>query len=599
MRIERMKLVSIAVAAVVIVGLVVSLLTFGPGIFGPSTGPKRPAGTSSARAVGAPSKGAANQSNLPKLSVGDPVGQENVKADVFKVNQVGYLPSAQKIALVGATSADTFKVVDLGTWTSAYAGYLGEPVVDEESGDKLRTADFSALKTPGEYAVVIPGTGRSYPFRIADDVYDKLFKDAIRSYDELARMAPRAWHTLDALLKLDPSKRLDVTGGWPDAGDYGKYTPTAALTVGELLMLYELMPEKISKVGLDLPTNDKSGPDFLKVVRVELDWLLKMQRSDGAVYDKVTPEQFGPFSKSDADLGGTQYVYDISTPDTAMFAAVMARAARVYQPVDAQFSKRALAAAEKAWAFLEKNGEILPPPVGGTGGYFYASDESQRFWAAAELFKTTGTKKYDDYVRKHLAGSGELTIGALSWIDTRTMGLLTYYFTEKADKALKQDIKESLTTWADDMSVMVQTPINPYRVSLAVYEWASNKTALDNGVMLLVANMVSPKPVYVEAALDQLSYVLGRNAVNKAYVTGHGSDPVKDPHNRAMYASGKLVPGVLVGGPNKNAEHGYVNTTYGPKAYVDKMEAWCVNENSIEYNAPLVFLTGYFSTNGK
>ena len=335
-------------------------------------------------------------------------------------------------------------------------------------------------------------------------------------------------------------------------------------------------------------------PDYLKVAKVELDWMLKMQREDGAVYDKVTPENFGPFSKSDADLGGTQYVYEVSTPDTGLFAVTMAQAARVYKPYDAQFAQKAQSAAEKAWGFLEKNKQVILPPLnGGTGGYVVGSDDSHRFWAAAELFKTTGQGKYNDYVRQHVKDYGVM-VKPLSWIDTTTFGLFAYYFNDRADKSIQEEIRETVTTWADDMANMVTSPINSYLLSLSTFEWSSNKTALDNGVILLVANQMKPNREYVSAALDQLYYVTGRNAMSKSFITSYGANPVRNPHNRSIFATGKMVPGVMVGGPNEDAQDSIAPAAQGAKSYVDDMGAYSVNENSIEYNAPLVFLAGYF-----
>jgi endoglucanase len=142
--------------------------------------------------------------------------------------------------------------------------------------------------------------------------------------------------------------------------------------------------------------------------------------------------------------------------------------------------------------------------------------------------------------------------------------------------------------------VTLASPDNPQRVALAVYEWASNKTALDNAALLMLANRVTPTDRYVEAALDQLHYVLGRNAMSKSYVTGYGQVSVLHPHNRTIFSIGRLVPGVMVGGPNGRAEDGIAPAAEGPRSYVDDQRAYSVNENAIDYNASLVLITGLF-----
>jgi endoglucanase len=91
--------------------------------------------------------------------------------------------------------------------------------------------------------------------------------------------------------------------------------------------------------------------------------------------------------------------------------------------------------------------------------------------------------------------------------------------------------------------------------------------------------------------LDQLHYVLGRNALGKSYVTGYGTNSVKSPHNRTMFSIGKLVPGVLVGGPNNDGQDDVTPASLGQRSYVDQLQAYASNENSVEYNAPLVVVT--------
>src|SRR5207302_180091 len=108
----------------------------------------------------------------------------------------------------------------------------------------------------------------------------------------------------------------------------------------------------------------------------------------------------------------------------------------------------------------------------------------------------------------------------------------------------------------------------------------------------------APNPRYVDAALDQLHYVLGRNALAQSFVTGYGANPVKNPHNRTMFALQRIIPGVLVGGPNADAQDSITPASQGQRSYVDQLQAYASNENSVEYNAPLVFVTALLSAPG-
>src|SRR5262249_19258270 len=245
---------------------------------------------------------------------------------------------------------------------------------------------------------------------------------------------------------------------------------------------------------------------------------------------------------------------------------------------------------EAAWRWLDHNPKaILPTDSEGTGAYAYSRDSSQRFWAAAELFKTTGDATYQQYVQTYL-DQHPASIDTLGWGNPHTYGVLSVAFNDATDPALRKQITQLLTRWADGMATTVSSPANPWTTSISSFHWASNKTMLDNSVLLLIANSVAPNQKYVDAALDQLHFVLGRNGMAKSFVAGYGSNSVKNPHNRTMFSIGKLVPGVLVGGPNGDGQDGVTPPSMGQRSYADQTQAYASNENSIEYNAPLVFV---------
>ncbi|MBV8714466.1 MAG: glycoside hydrolase family 9 protein [Chloroflexi bacterium] len=521
-----------------------------------------------------PSPTAAPTPDAAPLSLGP------ITAQTVLVDQVGYLPTLPKTAVVtgsDAASADTFQLVDTRTDRAVFAGRVGALTKDSDTGQPLRSADFSSFTESGSYTVVVPGVGRSPEFRIGTDVYAQLGRDALDSYEQLAVLAPKGWQTASVKDRTS-NQTVNVTGGWPDAGDYGRYMPSAASALGTLLLVDDLFPQQ-------------AQADALSVLKRELDWVLTMQRSDGSVYHKVTPLQFGGFDKNSDNIGGQLYAFDPNTADAAVFAAITAEAARVYSASDATYSAQLLAAAQKSWSYLSQQPKaILPPELEGTGGYVYGGDSSQRFWAAAELYKTTGDPSYGQYVSDYVARRSP-SIGLLGWTNTDTYGLLSLAFNDAADPALRARITGNLVQWADGTVTSVTSPINPWSDSVSEFHWASNKTGLDNAVLLLIANRAAPNVRYVAAANEQLHFVLGRNALAKSFVTRYGTNTVQNPHNRTMFVIGRLVPGVLVGGPNGDGQDGITPTAQGQRSYVDQLQAYASNENSVEYNAPLVFVT--------
>ena len=274
---------------------------------------------------------------------------------------------------------------------------------------------------------------------------------------------------------------------------------------------------------------------------------------------------------------------------------ITAESARTYRALDPAYADRLQKAAEAAWSWLERNPKVLlPTEVEGTGGYVYGSDTTQRFWAAAELFRTTGDASYATAVRAYV-DKRPPSIEPLVWSNTSTYALLSLAFNPDADPALRAQITQVLTRWADEMATTVSSRANPWALSISNFHWASNKLALDNAMLLLAANRLAPNQRYTNAALDQLHYVLGRNALAKSFVTGYGTNSVQNPHNRTMFALGRVVPGVLVGGPNSDAQDNITPAAQGQRSYVDQLMAYASNENSIEYNAPLAVVAALFA----
>jgi endoglucanase len=507
-----------------------------------------------------------------------PVTVEPVKDQAVLIDQVGYLSTYPKLGLVNDSNTTSFQVVDTKTGRAVFAGKLGDATRDSDSGQVVRRADFSALTQSGTYTLNVPGLGRSPDFRVGDDVYEQLHTDALGSYEQLAVLAPQALWTASVTDRAT-GQNVPISGGWPDAGDYGRYMPSATGTLASLLLAYDVRPQNATV-------------HELQVLKRELDWMLTMQRPDGGVYHKVTPLNFGGFDKGSDNIGGQLFAFEVSTPDTASFAAVAASASRVFGGVDTEYAGRLLKASTVAWQWLEQHPKaVLPAEIEGTGGYVYSSDGTQRFWAAAELYRATLDTGYLDYVRSYLDAHPP-SIEPLIWSNSTTFGVLSVAL--GPDPGLAAQARAVLTRWADGMALTVGSRTNPWAISISGFRWASNKSALDNAMLLLVADRVAPHDTYVEAALEQLHYVLGRNALAKSYVTGYGFNSVKNPHNRTMFARGALVPGVLVGGPNGNAEDGITPASQGQRSYTDQTQAYASNENSVEYNAPLVFVTAMF-----
>ena len=278
----------------------------------------------------------------------------------------------------------------------------------------------------------------------------------------------------------------------------------------------------------------------------------------------------------------------------------MAIAGRAYKPFDAAFAARSLRAAENAWTWLGKFPSVRfrNPPGVSTGEYGDGNCADEALWAAAELYRTTGGAEYRKYFLAHYAEfAGSLrAMDPQSWANVANLGLWTYVLGGGKDAEAATAIRHASLTAADQ--IVERTKTNGYRISLTSrdYIWGSNAVAANYGMQLLVANAFQPKPAYVETALDNLHYLLGRNTFSLSWVTQVGQNPFRHPHHRPSGADNNAEPwpGLLSGGPNRGRQDDAMKRlpagTPPAKCYLDAQEAYSANEVAINWNAPLGFL---------
>jgi endoglucanase len=146
--------------------------------------------------------------------------------------------------------------------------------------------------------------------------------------------------------------------------------------------------------------------------------------------------------------------------------------------------------------------------------------------------------------------------------------------------------------------IVDRTRRNPYRVSLVAddYVWGSNGQVGNYGVQLLVTNALSPDPAFVEIALENLHYLLGRNTFSLSWVTQVGANPFRHPHHRPSGAdkNPEPWPGLLSGGPDAERRDPVLRAlppNLPPaKVYSDDQGSYASNEICINWQAMLVFL---------
>jgi endoglucanase len=546
----------------------------------------------------------------------------------IRVNQVGYLPLAEKYAYVAdfpeALAADAgtpFQVRRAEDDSVAHTGTLTLVDAHERfvSGEKVLRANFSALWRPGEYylSVGAPGIERSPNFRVDWRLYKPALRDAMRYYfyqrqgiaieEPLAEGFPRGLgHPGDtAALMRSTGVVRDVSQGWYDAGDYGKYTPFAAAPIVDLLDAHASFPFVFGD-DTNIPESGNGTDDVLDEVRWELDWLLKMQDADsGGFYHLVYPNNC-PSSGScrPEDITEQRYVEDVMggvpnvrpTASTAKAVAALARASRAYKHEDRAYADRLLAAAEAGWAYLVANPQNIPA-TGFNGEQ--STDDQERLWAAGELFRATGRATYNQYFRaryRNYASVWTSTTDNAAEIPMRAF--IAYLSAPSPSHEVRTWFRPLYRGWREHQLSRAR---RTWRNFLddgsgdygSDYYWGSNSVTLQTIVVLALADRASGEGFDFEllkAARAQLNYIFGVNPLAKSYLTGHGARAPSQVFSSIYSSDGlpPIPPGILAEGPNQY--QGWRYSRFFGKCYADTNTDWTVSEHAIYYNANLVFV---------
>lgn len=518
------------------------------------------------------------------------------------LNQIGYKPQQEKVAVFRDITDETeFSVINADTKAEVYSGALYGETANPTADETDWFGDFSAVTAPGTYYISCGDLDDSYTFTVSDDAYSTLLDDTVKMLylqrcgsdinDDV--FGHKACHTSRATV-YGTNETIDVSGGWHDAGDYGRYVVPAAKTIADLLYAYEANPELYSD-SIGIPESGNGIPDILDETEYALQWMLKMQAESGGVYHKVTCATFPGYIMPEKEVGKL-IVTPVSTTATADFCAVMAMAYEFYSDIDSDFANKCLAASEKAWAFLEENPNLIfeNPKDITTGAYNDNNDRDERYWAAAQMYRATGEEKY-------LAAFQSVpTLKGQDWAMVGNYGNFAILTMDNIDteSSVYQNVKNSVISQADGF--VKATNNSPYGVAVSKFNWGSNMTIANAGVVLGVAYRLTGSEDYLKAANDNLNYLLGKNPNAVCYVTGYGTVSPQQPHHRPSMAQNQPMPGMLVGGVNSNLEDSAAEAylAYAPaaKCYIDNWESYSTNEVTTYWNSPLIYMLSFINS---
>ncbi|WP_329485137.1 glycoside hydrolase family 9 protein [Kitasatospora sp. NBC_01246] len=553
-----------------------------------------------------------------------------------RVNQLGYLPDGPKRAtVVSSATAPLAWQLRAATGAQVASGTTTVLGADQASGQSTHLVDFGGYPGTGTGYTLVVGGQASHPFDISASLYDGLRADSMSFFYQQrsgiaidAALAGSAYARPAGHLGVAPNKgdtsvpcqtgvcdyRLDVRGGWYDAGDQGKYVVNGGIATWELVNSFERARRSNGDAALGdstlrLPERGNGVPDVLDEARWELEFLLRMQvpadrPMAGMAFHKMHDAQWtGLPTRPDLD-DQERELHRPSTAATLNLAATAAQCARVYAPYDGAFAARCLDAARRAWAAAGANPNVLAPATDNTGGGAYEdADVSDEFyWAAAELLATTGESQYRDAVTSSPHHTGP--VDGFWWGGTATLGRIT--LATVPGVALPADdvnrLRSLLTAAADTHLSTMAGQGYAVPIPADAYVWGSNSSVANDAMVMAVAYELTGRQGYRAGALETLDYLLGRNALDHSYVSGYGERASENQHHRFWaHQNDATLPhppaGSFAGGPDAGLEDPIAKSRLAgcaPAAcYVDDIGSYSTNEVAINWNASLAWLAAF------
>lgn len=623
-----------------------------------------------------------DKSNVWKINVGSIKSGEsatfrNVKISsndeerqypYIKVNQVGYTCNGNKNAKVscfkkfGSLNGKRFEIVNQETEEVVFSDVLSDATTDTKiSGEDIYEINFNSVTQQGTYYIRIPDANLnvsaltprdkennlktdtliSVTFKIGDDIYNEMLSDMSKYYyyqrqgldlqEKYAQQFAREnLHPNDISVKRwsdrnNPSaETFDVSQGWYDAGDYGKYVSPAATSVENLLLAYELFPQEFKKINPNIPETDKTSdlysnaPAILSEIKWELDMLLKLEHSnkDGSFYVAANYKD-GTMYIEDTLYSTSDYNSSAKETDlrshlaTVDMSAMLAHAYIVYKdiPEYSDFAEQCLETSIRAWNWANNPVNEKHMSIGaGNRTYTFTQEDLDRsmYWAAGTLFRASkfankDCSEYENYLISNCENENVNTCftgNSLGYNHKGRSFLGFFHYLYQNDNPSNQ-IKA------------VFSKFEPWRNRILNYDsfgtdypewgywWGSNMVLAQSSMTLFLGSVVLEGidniPIEVlNSNQSAFNYLLGVNPISFSYVSGYGENSVKNIYSAIYSKDAKLTPyqcpkGYVTEGANSsNNRH---LSKYNGKCYMDSDAEWTTNENTIYGNAAMIFLT--------
>ena len=575
----------------------------------------------------------------------------------IRVNQIGYLPEATKVAVFMSDETaqiNGFELVDAFTGEVAFSSSAVRPTGVLGRMKTTCRLDFSGLKTSGAYYIKVLSSGgetRSETFPVGAGVYDGA-ADFVLNYMRQQRCGWNPFfkdscHRKDGIIVGHPDPRkdstfLDVTGGWHDASDCLQYTTTSANAIYQMMFAYQSNPEAFSDNHLADGTPGRNGiPDIVDEIYWGLKWLDKMNPEPGEMYNQIADDRdhVGMRVPSDdqADYGwgkgGFRPVWYCSgepqqrgrrgdrnkttgvASTAGKFASDFAFGAEILRPFYPEFAERIGAKAKAAYdAGVAKPGVCQTASV--VSPYIYEEDNwvDDMELAAYEMFRRTGDGKYRteaiEYARREpvTPWMGADSARHYQWYPFMNMGhyRIARNFGGKVSAEFIRNMRSGI------QRVYERGKDHPFMFGIPGI-WCSNNLTTAMLTQCILYRELTGDTTYQEMEGSLRDWLLGCNpwGVSMIVELPKGGTFPTQPHSFIIkYKMGNTTGG-LVDGPVYSTIFGgllgihtdggvnYEEFQPGDLVYHDSTHDYSTNEPTMDGTASLTFPLSYYQREGR
>lgn len=531
--------------------------------------------------------------------------QPSIKAEAeifIRFNQVGYLPNDVKSVVILSTHSIEGKSVSIKnsrTNKNMFEYILGKSLGNYGNFRFSYIIDFSDLKTNGEYYFQF-ARQKTFNFKVGENVYNGI-ADSLLEFFKVQRCGYTnpflhdLCHISDAAQLIDGkiviNKKVDVTGGWHDAGDYVKILNTTAFSTYMLLFSYEFDEAKFST-----DKNKNKVPDILEEAKIGLDWMLRAYYQKNKLITQVQDlrdHDVGWRMPENDAVGYDRPAYvGIGKNLIGIYSATMALAYRIWNTKlnYPEFASQCLKAAENLYS-LNKN--VANVDSSGSGVYLDKTWEGKMALGAIELYLSTNKTNYlnDATSFADLAGPD-------LWWSWGNINSLAHFRLAKIIPKYADYIRLNL----EEFNRKKNDNLFGKGVALS---WGTNVTLLGISLQNILYKNLQNDTTYDSVDSFSRDYILGRNQWGISFIQGIGKNFTRNFHHQISHFKGRL-PGGFAAGP---ASREFVEKSKMPldkfdkyarfqsndSYYRDDRNDYVTNEPTITGNATAIFVYGVLS----